>query len=121
MTAERRFAYRLSLYMGIPNPDVLLRAIPYRIYREWQEYASIEPFGENRADLRTGILAAVTANCHVRKQGQRAFQPRDFMPNFEQRKQAGPKEHLQAFTHLTRMMGGKIRVVKQSELDGYKD
>jgi len=52
---------------------------------DWMVYAEWEPFGEERADLRMGILAAVTAN-GGRKKGQRAFKASDFIPKF------GPKE-----------------------------
>ena len=43
-------------------------------------YYSLEPFGEERADLRSGIVAAVTAN--VWRGKGRAAQPKDFMRDF---------------------------------------
>lgn len=49
---------------------------------EWIEYYRLEPFGEERADLRAGIVASTIANCHVGKRGK-AFKPSDFMPFFE--------------------------------------
>lgn len=49
---------------------------------EWMAYYQIEPFGQERADLRMGILAAVMAGPHRRK-GQRPPKPRDFMPRFD--------------------------------------
>lgn len=45
----------------------------------------ISPFGDERADLRTGILASLTANIH-RKKGAAAFTPADFMPFLERAK-----------------------------------
>ena len=48
---------------------------------EWLAYARIEPWGEERADLRAGIVAATTANCH-RSSRTKAFKPDDFMPKF---------------------------------------
>ena len=53
-----------------------------REFRDWQIYYQIEPWGEERADLRTGILASLIANIHRRK-GSARLLPRDFMPDFE--------------------------------------
>jgi hypothetical protein len=49
---------------------------------EWQIYESIEPFGEQRADLRAGIIASVIANVN-RGKGQKPFTATDFMPYLE--------------------------------------
>jgi inner membrane protein involved in colicin E2 resistance len=46
---------------------------------EWEIYAAIEPWGEERADLRAGIIASVIANVN-RGKGQKAFTPQMFMP-----------------------------------------
>lgn len=48
-------------------------------------YYKLEPFGEERADLRMGILASVMANAW-RGKGQKPFKPRDFMPTFDTHK-----------------------------------
>jgi len=50
-------------------------------FAEWQAYASIEPFGEERADLRSAIVACVIANSN-RSKSQKAFKVKDFMPKF---------------------------------------
>lgn len=47
----------------------------------WQAYDLIEPFGEDRADLRMGILASVMANVN-RKRNSKAFKPSQFIPKF---------------------------------------
>lgn len=47
---------------------------------EWAEYHQLEPWGEERADLRCGIQASVTAN--VWRGKGRAAKPSDFMPKF---------------------------------------
>ena len=44
-------------------------------------YERIEPFGEDRGDLRAGIVASTIANAH-RSKGKRAFKPSEFMPEF---------------------------------------
>lgn len=44
-------------------------------------YEELEPFGEERADLRAGIIAALIANIHRDRQMRpKAYVPLDFMP-----------------------------------------
>jgi len=45
-------------------------------------FARVEPFGEQRADLRSAIIACTMANAW-RGKNQPAFKPADFMPRFE--------------------------------------
>ena len=48
---------------------------------EWKAYYSLEPFGEERADLRMGILASLIANVNRdTKKRQDPFVPADFIP-----------------------------------------
>lgn len=49
-------------------------------FAEWQAFYAIEPFGEERADLRAAIIAATVANS-MRVKG-RVLTPADFMPDF---------------------------------------
>lgn len=51
-------------------------------YAEWIAYSRLEPWGEDRDDLRMGIVASVIANSN-RGKGQKPFKPQDFMPDFE--------------------------------------
>jgi Protein of unknown function (DUF4035) len=49
-------------------------------------YASLEPFGEERADLRAGIIAMVIAEVNRdRTKRPQPFTPQDFMPQFDRR------------------------------------
>lgn len=75
-----RFAYRLALALGQPNVRTMLSGLTGRELLEWEAFDRIEPFGEERADLRTGILASTLCNLRGRK-GRRS-QPQDFMPRF---------------------------------------
>ena len=50
-------------------------------FAEWRAYHEVDPFGEDRADLRSGIVASVVANANRTK--GRAFKPGDFMPDFD--------------------------------------
>ena len=52
--------------------------MPVSEFRECMLFEQIEPFGERRQDYRIGILAALLANIHRRKEAQ-PFKPQDFM------------------------------------------
>lgn len=45
---------------------------------EWRAYYDLEPFGDMRADYRTGLLASMIANIFRRK-GDKPLLPTDFM------------------------------------------
>jgi hypothetical protein len=49
-----------------------------REFSEWIAYCGIDPFGEERSDLRCGIVSSVIANANSKHR----FKPRDFMPDF---------------------------------------
>lgn len=65
--------------------DMLCR-ISSRELTEWMAYCKLEPFGEERSDLRSGIIAATVANS-TRSKDAREYKPQDFMPKFERPKQ----------------------------------
>lgn len=46
---------------------------------EWMAFYQLEPFGDMRADLRSGVIASTIANANRAKHAQ-AFTPEDFMP-----------------------------------------
>lgn len=46
----------------------------------------MQPFGEERADLRAGIVSATIANCNRASKDAKAFSPSDFMPEFGKEK-----------------------------------
>lgn len=47
--------------------------------REWMAFYRLEPFGDERADLRAGIVASTVVNVNRGKRGK-ATKPTDFMP-----------------------------------------
>jgi len=73
--------------LGIPHPRYLYRALSSADFAEWMAYDQIEPFGESRADLRAGIIAATTANVW-RGDDVEPFEPSDFMPVFSAENEA---------------------------------
>ena len=70
---------------------------------EWVAFYSLEPWGDERADLRQAITSATLANIH-RGKGQRAYKPEDFMPLQE----PGPKQTPEEMTAaLRQIVAGK--------------
>ena len=53
-----------------------------RQFTEWQAEYELDPWGDERADLRCGIIACTIANVN-RGKGQRSLKPGDFMPEFD--------------------------------------
>lgn len=47
---------------------------------EWIAYASIEPFGDMRADFRAGVIASTLANVNRDPKRGKPTKPIDFMP-----------------------------------------
>lgn len=70
------------------------------------EYAKLEPFGEERADLRAGIVAATIANAHRRK-GSKPFKPSDFMPAFGPQEAQSVEQQLGLVEMLNVAFGGR--------------
>ncbi len=56
----------------------LLARISSAELTEWEEFNRLEPFGEERADLRSAIVAATVAA----GAGVKGAKPADFMPKF---------------------------------------
>jgi len=96
----------------------LLSRISSRELTEWRAYYALEPFGDDRADLRAGVIAATTANV-FRKSGTPPYKARDFMPKF-----GGPKpdwrEMLEKVKAINAALGGRNGDDRQpdSEPDG---
>lgn len=63
----------------------LLAALPHRAWLDWYAYFELEPWGEERADLRSAIVAATQYNT-TRGRGQAPRPPRDFLANPPPRK-----------------------------------
>ena len=72
--------FRLALALGRTVGE--LRAVlSHTEFREWCLYYQIEPWGEDRADLRAGIVASTVANVYARWVGdETSYRPIDFMP-----------------------------------------
>ena len=59
----------------------MLASISMPLFREWQAFFSVAPFGDERADLRAGVVAAQVFNVH-RGRSQRAARASDYALRF---------------------------------------
>lgn len=85
--------------------EEMLERMSWREYLEWQEYFALEPFGEERADLRAGIVASVIANVNRDpKKRKEPYAPLDFMPYTER-----PKPTPEQVAHKIRAALGGYR------------
>ena len=57
----------------------LLREMSSAELSEWMAYYSIDPFGDERADLRQAFTSAAVCNA-FRGKNQRTIKPSEFMP-----------------------------------------
>jgi hypothetical protein len=90
--------------LGVTSVDSLLESLTAKEFTEWMEFYSIEPFGENRQALNTGIIASVIANAN-RTKNSKVFKPQDFIPEFKESKQSW-KEQLSIVETMNTLYGG---------------
>lgn len=89
----------------------LLERIDSRELSEWIAYYELEPWGEERADLRAGIVAATVVNSRPRDKRNpgKTYKPEDFMPKFGETKQEQTwQDHLAMLGSLQKVFGGTI-------------
>lgn len=70
----------LALAWGCPVREAQTRCT-HAEFLEWCAFYSIQPWGEERADLRIAQLCSIVANVAKGKKG-RPFKPSEFMPRF---------------------------------------
>ena len=88
--------------LGIASPEALRAAVRPSVLGTWAALYQIDPWGEERADLRSGIVASTVANAMAKKRGGGAFKPVDFMPYYEP-----PARDPEAmFRQMRAMLGG---------------
>lgn len=85
----------------------LLHNISSQELTEWMVYYELEPFGEERADLRAGIISSTIANAN-RSKNSRVYKPVDFIPKFDKPKQTW-QEQLQIVEMLNIAFKGEDR------------
>lgn len=92
----------------------LLERISSREIMEWIAFSQLEPFGSEANFLGHAITSTVIANVN-RAKGQKAYEPEDFMPQFEDRDPQTVEEMIQIAHMLTIAMGGQDLRNKEEE------
>lgn len=69
--------FRLALALGMTVGD-LLGKLDARELMEWQAYCELEPFGQDRQDIGSAMVAYTVASVH----GCKDVQLSDFLPRF---------------------------------------
>lgn len=82
----------------------MLAEISSRDFAEWMAYSRLEPWGEERDDLRMGIIASTIANAN-RGRNQKPYRATDFIPSFEQETEDEAQSRLMAKAMAA--LGGK--------------
>lgn len=69
--------------MGEIDVDALLARLSSRQISEWMAYYTLDPFGEERADLRAAMICALLANINRDPEKRKeAYTAEEFMPRF---------------------------------------
>jgi hypothetical protein len=83
----------------------MLAEITSTQFAEWMAYSKIEPWGQDRDDLRMGIIASTIANVNRGKNGK-PLNPQDFIPDFEPEDEERAAERMLASAKAA--LGGNI-------------
>lgn len=79
---------------------------------EWMAYYSLEPFGEDRDDLRMAINASSIVNTILSmlgKKGKTKFlKLKDFIPEFGNKEKKSPDYMLEKMKELSKIYGGEL-------------
>lgn len=78
-----------------------------RLLSEWIAYYQMEPFGEERADIRSAIVACTVANVN-RGKDQSPYELDNFLPKWEEPEEQTVEEMIQIAAMFTAAWGGQI-------------
>ena len=73
----------------------LLSRVDSRELAEWVAYNSLDPIGNFRSDLQSGIIASTIANVN-RGKNTNPFSPQDFMPVQETKSKVSSEDEMMA-------------------------
>jgi hypothetical protein len=96
----------------IANPYTLLEEMSAETWVLWQLYYDLDPWGEERADLRSGMIAAVIAETNRdKKKRRKPYAPKEFMPQFDRPppKPQTPEEQAAILRMWVQALGGDDR------------
>ncbi len=77
-------------------------------FQSWLAYYSLEPFGEERADYRSAIIACTFANV-MRTKTSHSSKVEDFMPKFGQKTEQNAKSMEKAFALFANLHNARIK------------
>lgn len=77
--------------MHRPDVDRMLSDLSYRQLAEWMAFYRLHPWGDDRADVRSAIVASTVANVCQQGKRRRRYKVKDFMPVIEGRRKS-PEE-----------------------------
>ena len=60
----------------------MLESMTAAQFTEWMAFASLEPFGSDRASLDAATICATIANVHRNPKRTAPYEPASFMPRF---------------------------------------
>jgi hypothetical protein len=73
---------------------------------EWLAFFQLEPWGEERADLRAGIVASTVANVNRSAKRRKPYKPQDFMPRFDEEDETPEESALRMMAQMKTALGG---------------
>jgi hypothetical protein len=102
----RRFAYRLAVKLGYVNVDKMLSEISFRQLLEWETFSQLEPFDEERADVRSAHIVSMIANTNRNpKKRSKPWPLEDFIIPFgDSEKREKPRKSWQHMKMIAQMM-----------------
>jgi len=86
---------------------MMLATISSRKLSEWMAYYQIEPFGEERGDLRAAIIASTLANIW-RGKNSKSYKPSDFMPKFDEQQNRGGAQTAEQMRQMLSAFAGAM-------------
>lgn len=84
----------------------LLSSISSKELSEWAVYYELEPFGEERDDLRMGVISSTIANVN-RSKNSKVYKPQDFIPKFGEQHRQTWQQQLKAVEVINQIFHGE--------------
>lgn len=88
----------------------MLRRLTWPQLREWMDYDTLEPIGEQRGDWQAAAISAAIANVLIRvNRGTKVFKVSDFLLEFDEKEkaaseaQAPPKDDWKRLKFIAQM------------------
>lgn len=73
------FGFRLAREFKRSDVRVFLNEMSWEDFRWWLAYYEVEPWGEERDDLRAGVVASAVYNVNRSKRTDKVWNPSDFL------------------------------------------